>query len=118
MNLLNLANTNISGKGFRHLSKLDDLKRQHSISWFIILDLKNTQVDDAGLEELEALPHLWKLSLKGTPVTKSGIKHLINHKKLERLLVAGTDLMSSDFEELEKANPYFRVNFNPGALLY
>ena len=56
------------------------------------LDLKDTDVTDAGLKELAALKGLQALSLGWTKVTDAGLKELAGLKALQSLNLGGTQV--------------------------
>jgi Leucine-rich repeat (LRR) protein len=68
----------IGDAGIAHLAGLP----LHSI------DLRNTQVSDAGLPDLLPLPYLAELSLPHTPVTDAGMAVLALLPRLERLVLS------------------------------
>jgi len=61
---LNLAATQVTDAGIKHLASLSQLKK---------LDLSRTAIDDAGVEELKGLKQLEELKLYQTGVTDAGL---------------------------------------------
>lgn len=65
--------------------------------WIVLLDLSGTQVTDADLGLLEALPRLQHLDLSGTRITDEGLKHVavlkaLSSLKLKKTAVTGAGL--------------------------
>jgi hypothetical protein len=78
---MNLANTKITGAGFRDLVGLKDLTE---------LIVAQTPVNDDGLKAIAALTQLKILNLSATKVTDPGLRELAPLTQLEELHVAGS----------------------------
>ena len=65
------------------------------------LDLRDSQVTDAGLENLRAWPELQSLNLSTTQATDSGIEHVKTLTKLELLVLSCTQVTDAGLENLE-----------------
>ena len=78
---VDLANTQITNAGVRHLRQLPDL-------WTVGLD--NTAITDDGLKHLAGLSELRVLSLDNTNVTGAGLKDLSAVTKLDCLNLSHT----------------------------
>jgi hypothetical protein len=73
------------------------------------LDLKGTEVADAGLAHLRALKDLRELDLTGTRVTDAGLAHLEGLKHLRNLTVAETGVSPDGIKKLRRALPWCRI---------
>ncbi|MEX2561377.1 MAG: hypothetical protein WD403_15750, partial [Pirellulales bacterium] len=74
---ISLHGAAVTGKGLVQLK---------SLGWLTMLDLSNTQIDDADLGHLHQLKGLQQLNLQLTRVTADGVRQL--EKALPRCRVA------------------------------
>ncbi len=94
---LNLRGTQLTGRGLAELAHLPGLKNlvlshtpvktiKHLASCPALetLELADTQIDDQGLENIQALKNLIFLNLSRTQISNEGLKHL-RKTRLERL---------------------------------
>src|SRR4029079_4766370 len=65
----------------------------------------NTQVTDAGLEQIAGLVELRHLGLNDTQITDDGMKHLKGLKGLDGLSVMGIKVTPAGCKELKEALP-------------
>lgn len=77
-----------------------------------LLNLQGTQVSDAGLVHIQDCRNLTELNLYGTPVRDAGLAHLKNCKKLTKLQLEQTKVTASKVEELMKALPGCKIEWN------
>ena len=70
--------------GDAKLERLKALPRLQS------LDLSNTKVGDTGLQHLEGLTQLRELNLIGAKITDAGLEHLKELTQLRKLTLGGT----------------------------
>ena len=73
------------------------------------LHLERTPVTDEGIAHLAGLAHLEYLNLYGTSVTDKALEHLTGMKKLEQLYLWQTQVTAEGVAKLEKALPKVRV---------
>jgi uncharacterized protein YceK len=73
------------------------------------LSLANTQMTDAGLNELAGVKSLQALDLAGTGVTDAGLKELAGLKSLQWLVLLGTKTTAAGTNELQKVLPGCRI---------
>jgi hypothetical protein len=64
------------------------------------LDLRGTDVTDAGLKELAGFKSLHALNLGGTDVTDAGLKELAGLQSLQTLSLGGTEVTDAGLKEL------------------
>ena len=88
---LNLAATEITDAGLKHLAALAHLRN---------LALAQTQVTDTGLKNLAGLTELRRLTLNSTKVTDAGLKSLAPLKALEELELSNTKVAGAGLKEL------------------
>lgn len=62
------------------------------------LNLSRTQISDASLEFIAALPKLRRLNLSSTQITENGLVSLENHSELAELVLTQTKLTDSAFD--------------------
>jgi hypothetical protein len=67
------------------------------VTW---LDLNRTDITDAGLKELVALPNLTALDLTYSKIGDAGLKELFALKKLVRIDLSGTKVTVAGLKEL------------------
>jgi hypothetical protein len=73
------------------------------------LELRNTEVTDAGLEYLKGFNQLEQLNLENTEVTDAGLKYLNGLIQLESLDVEGTPVTDFGVMRLQQVLPNCRV---------
>lgn len=73
------------------------------------LHLEKTQITDEGLAHLANLKNLEYLNLYGTAVTDAGLKHLKELKNLKKLYLWQTKVTDKGVEELKKSLPDVNV---------
>ena len=93
---VNLAMTDISDDGLRHVAAFKNLAR---------LNLSRTKVTDAGIEKLKGLTRLEWLSLPDTRITDTGMEHLKGLERLRLLTVERTKVTDAGVNELKAALP-------------
>ena len=86
------------------LKELAGLKSLHT------LGLSGTQVTDAGLKELAGLKSLHTLYLSETQVTGAGLKELAGLKSLHTLYLSYTKVTGAGVAELQKALPALAIS--------
>ncbi|MHC4401521.1 MAG: hypothetical protein ACYTG0_17755 [Planctomycetota bacterium] len=86
---------------------LEYLKTLTNLKW---LDLCDTQVTDAGLEYLKALTNLEHLHLGWTHITDAGLVHLGGLVNLRDLQLSGTDVTDKAVEKLDQALPNVSIS--------
>ncbi|MCH8804975.1 MAG: hypothetical protein IH986_02675 [Planctomycetes bacterium] len=85
---------------------LAHLKGLAGLNW---LWLSGTEVTDAGLAHLKGLAGLHVLSLVGTQVTDAGLAHLKGLAGLQWLYLTDTQVTSAGWAELHKALPECKI---------
>ena len=98
---LDLANTQITAEGLKHISKANSLTK---------LSLANTSLDDAALKQIEGLPNLMSLNLYNTKVTDAGLASLKDMKFLRKVYAWQSGVTEQGAAELSKALPNVDVN--------
>jgi uncharacterized membrane protein/mono/diheme cytochrome c family protein len=83
--------------GESQLQALAPLRDQ--LTW---LDLGGTDMTDAGLAQVAALPNLTRLHLQKTQVTDAGLKHLKGLEHLSYLNLYGTQVTDEGLKQLEE----------------
>src|SRR5205807_9759366 len=73
----------------------------------------NTEIGDAGLAHLSALPKLTVLRLQGTGVTDAGLGQLKKMTTLASLYLDGTRVTEAGVAELKKSLPRCFVSAQP-----
>ena len=116
LQLLNLANTNVTDKGLEALVGMTELQRlslsgtkvtgagaRHlkGLTRLEQLNLSNTNVTDLGLEHLKGMTNLERLNLSRTKVTDAGIGHLKGMAKLQVLRLRGTRVTDAGLKQLD-----------------
>ncbi len=86
------------------LAKLPDPKRGFA------LDLRHTEVTDAGLKELAGLKSLQTLDLWGSKVTDAGLKELAGLKSLQTLELRNTQVTDAGLKELARLKSLQSLN--------
>ena len=66
-----------------------------------VLNVAGTEVTDAGLGTIEAMPNLQRLRLERTKVTDAGMAHVGKLEKLEYLNLYGTEITDAGLKPLE-----------------
>ena len=74
------------------------------------LHLERTAVTDAGLAYLSELKELTYLNLYGTKISDQGLRHLINLRKLENVYLWETDVTDAGCAALQKSLPGLRID--------
>ncbi|NDH17700.1 MAG: hypothetical protein EBY48_11630, partial [Opitutae bacterium] len=89
----------------------DDLKVLHLIAQhLVILDLTNSEVTDAGLDNLQKFPNLKKLTLENSKkVSSEGVRKLENIFSLEHLNLVGVSLDDSALGSIGKMENLLEV---------
>jgi eukaryotic-like serine/threonine-protein kinase len=104
---LYLAGRNVSDTG---LALFKDLKN------LTALELTNTKVSDAGLAHFNDCKNLTLLYLSDTQVTDVGLAHFKDFKTLEILSIKKTKVTAARVEELRKALPKCRIEWDGGVI--
>ena len=73
------------------------------------LDLSQSNIDDASISKLSALPNLNTLNLTGTQISKSGLAGL-KSPTLKFLYVFNTRVLAQDFEEIKSGFPEAQID--------
>jgi hypothetical protein len=89
----------------------DDLKVLHLIAQhLVVLDLTNSEVSDAGLENLQKFPNLKKLTLENSKkITAAGIQKIESVMSLEHLNLVGLALDDSVVNSIAKMESLLEV---------
>jgi len=89
----------------------DDLKVLHLIAQhLVVLDLTNSEVSDAGLENLQKFPNLKKLTLENSQkITAAGIQKIESVMSLEHLNLVGLALDDSVVNSIAKMESLLEV---------
>ena len=69
------------------------------------LDISETELDDAAMQQVSRMTNLESLILDGTRITDAGIVHLQKLAKLKVLLLSHTKVTPTRTRELQKALP-------------
>ena len=69
------------------------------------VDLRDTQITDAGLIHLKGMTKLVNLHLDGTSITDAGLVHLKELTNLKALYISETQVTDVGIAELQKALP-------------
>jgi hypothetical protein len=96
---LNLAGTEITNDGLKHLAGLP-LKKLH---------LERTKIGDDGLKHLKLFKDLTYLNLYDTKVTDAGLEHLKELKKLEKLFVWKSAVTEAGIKKLNESLPDLKI---------
>jgi hypothetical protein len=96
LRMLRLGGANISDVGLRHLAALTTSLED--------LSLSRTQVDDVGLENIQALTQLHRLSFYATNVSDAGLKCLKPLTKLRTLSLGKTKITDAGLQHLAGLN--------------
>lgn len=94
------GNTHITDQGLRQLAG----------SHIYNLSLKNTNIGDAGMEHIAALPDLIFLSIEGSRVTAKGIERALQNHNLRRIIVAAGQLEDSQRIRLQREFPSVSID--------
>ena len=103
---LNLAGTEITDAGLKHLGGEEGERWQH----VAVLNLSRTKVTDAGLECLDGFSHLSVLDLYETRVTDAGLAHLNRCSRLRTLNLANTEVTDAGLEHLNRCSRLRTLN--------
>jgi hypothetical protein len=90
----------------------DTIRRPGSAAEVLALDLRNTEVTDAGLKELAPLKNLATLDLRRTRVTDAGLKELAPLKNLTSVMLP-TSISEQAAAALQKLLPNCKVARSP-----
>jgi serine/threonine protein kinase/Leucine-rich repeat (LRR) protein len=104
---VNVENTRVGDKGLAHLK---DCKNLTSIN------LHNTSVSDVGLAHFQGCKDLEELRLNNTQVTDDGLTPFLDCKKLTLLKVKQTKVTAAKIDELRKALPQCRIEWDGGVI--
>ena len=83
----------LTQEGFRNLSRLSGLR---------VLDLFNTNADDAVLSELGSLKGIVSLNLAGTPVTDAVAEAVARFENLEKLHLGWTGITDAMLDDIRR----------------
>jgi hypothetical protein len=75
----------------------------------VMVNLRGTEITDAGLEQLKGLENLEYLNLYSTPITDAGLKHLEGLKKLRHVYVWQTQVTDAGVNALKAAVPEVKI---------
>jgi Leucine-rich repeat (LRR) protein len=104
---LNLGYTKVSDAGLAHFENCKNL------TW---LELGGTQVGDAGLAHFKDCKNLTKVGLQETQVSDKGLDHFSDCKHLTRLDLKQTKVTKAKIEELHKALPKCKIEWDGGVI--
>jgi Leucine-rich repeat (LRR) protein len=90
------------------------LARIAAMPKLIQLRLASNQITDAGLQHLNQLKDLRHLHLIDTPITDAGLDHLHSLKSLESLYLDGTRATETGMSRLVEALPGVHLHFDGG----
>ena len=93
---LRLSSLNLAGTRVKTLEPLEGVRG------ITFLDIRDTQVGDAGMARLEGMADLETLSIARTPVTDRGLAHLGGLKRLRDLDLGGTAISDAGMEHLAR----------------
>lgn len=96
---LNLAGTEITNDGLKHLAGLP-LQKLH---------LERTKIGDDGLQHLKSFTDLTYLNLYDTQVTDAGLEHLKDLKNLKRLFVWKSGVTEEGIKKLNESLPDLQI---------
>lgn len=130
LTVLHLHSTQVSEDGIARLEDLKNLSEFHppNLSDAGLVRLKafksltklglrfNTKVSDAGLAHLKDIKNLAFLSLEDTKLSDAGLVHLKDCKNLRELRVKKTMVTAGMIEELHKALPQCRIQWEGGVV--
>jgi hypothetical protein len=88
------------------------LEQLKSLADLQSLDLRNTKVTDAGLKHLKGLTKLQDLNLQDTNVTDAGLEHLKGLTKLQDLWLTRTNVTDEGLEHLTGLTNLRWLNLN------
>ncbi len=97
-----LAIPGLSLAGCRHLAG-DAWVVLRTCTHLEVLDLFNTPLDDAGIEQLAALGELRSLNLAGTKITDGALATIARFPQLERLHLGWTAISDAGLAQLARA---------------
>jgi Leucine-rich repeat (LRR) protein len=98
---LRLPGGDLTDKGLGYLRRAEGL-RSLTIYW-------SRHISDAGVREIQALPHLEDLDLHGCNITQRSIEYLARMPHLQRLAVSGTPLAKTAIHQLRRALPHVAI---------
>lgn len=120
VNFVNVLNHELSGA----ISELPNIEKQlislniddqqlSEASWEVVgrlsslrkLQARNTNLDDAQIQNLQSLKNLVTINLVGTAITLSGLKHLEGLENLRNIYLYQTGVGGSDFGSVQKLFP-------------
>jgi hypothetical protein len=104
LQMLNLAETQITSAGLTHLCELPNLGN---------LNLSHTAVDDEGLAIMGRMKEMAYLDLSSTLVTDRGLHHLARLTQLVELNLSDTAVSGNRLGELSKLHDLTDLHFNP-----
>lgn len=96
---LNLAGTNVTNEGLKHLAGMPIQK----------LHLERTQIGDEGLKHLKSFKDLHYLNLYDTKTTDVGLEHLKSLVNLKKLFVWKTEVTESGIKQLQESIPELEI---------
>jgi len=85
------------------------LERLTGLSPVLELYLNDTKVTDAGLAHLKGMKQLQRLYLNDTKISDAGLPHLAPLVNLQMLTVGGTKVTPAGIKDLQKALPKLKV---------
>jgi hypothetical protein len=104
---LNLQVTQVSDAGLAHFKDCKNLN---------VLGLDGTKVSDMGLAHFKDCKSLTFLGLKGTQMSDAGLAYFKDCKNLAQLYVQKTKVTAAKIEELKKALPRCRIEWDGGVI--
>ncbi len=96
---VNLAGTDITNDGLKHLTGLPIQK----------LHLERTRIGDEGLAHLKSFKDLTYLNLYDTKVTDAGLEHLKELKQLRKLFVWKSGVTEAGIKKLNESLPDLQI---------
>lgn len=103
--LTRLSNLNLRGTEITDAG-LANISNQKTL---VRLHLEKTKITDKGLEQLKGLEKLEYLNLYGTEITDAGLAHLEGLKKLKNLYLWQTKVTSEGVKKLQDALPELKI---------
>jgi Leucine-rich repeat (LRR) protein len=85
------------------------LERLTALSPIVELYLNDTRITDAGLVHLKGMKQLQRLYLNDTKITDAGLPLLSGLNNLQMLTVGGTKVTEAGIKDLQKALPKLKV---------
>ena len=79
------------------------------VRWEELRERGDTQITDAGLENLQRMQHLQDVSLADTGITDAGLERLQGLKQLVKVDLKGTKVTADGVRKLHAALPHCKI---------